>query len=148
MLAELDLTAAELSLVFASDARVRRLNRDYRDKDRPTDVLAFAMREGPAAPEDEGLLGDVIISVETARRQARSRRRPLEAELRMLLAHGLLHLVGYDHQTTREERRMKKRTDALCRAALVDMAVQRAALVDVAAPARPPGFKRARKIAL
>jgi probable rRNA maturation factor len=143
MLAELKLDATELSVVFASDARVRRLNRDYRDKDRPTDVLAFAMREGPAAPHDEGLLGDVIISVETARRQARGRRRPLPAELRMLLAHGLLHLIGYDHQTVREERKMKKLTDTLCRAALAE-----APRISRAGSVRPSSFKRARKIAL
>lgn len=116
MLAALDLGAVELSLALVDDPAIQELNRTFRGKNRPTDVLAFAMREGEPAPRIAGepeLLGDVIISVPTAERQARKARRPLLAELTMLLAHGLLHLVGYDHQTDAEERVMTARTREL-----------------------------------
>jgi probable rRNA maturation factor len=115
MLRCLDLAGVELSLALVDDASMRALNRDYRGIDRPTDVLAFAMAEGEA-PE-RSLLGDVVIAVEVARRQAAERRRPLGDELTMLLAHGLLHLLGYDHVTKAQERTMTAKTDELVRAA-------------------------------
>lgn len=119
MLATLGLADHELSVVLASDDVVQGLNRDYRKLDRPTDVLAFAMREGAAATVAPTLLGDVIISLDTARRQARARRAALLDEVTTLLAHGLLHLVGFDHRDAREERRMRARTDLLCEAAKI-----------------------------
>jgi probable rRNA maturation factor len=108
----------ELSIALVSDAVIRELNRDYRRKDKPTDVLAFPMNDppaggGPLTAPVSGLLGDVILSVETARRQAEANSRPLLAELTMLLAHGLLHLLGYDHQTDAEEREMTALTREL-----------------------------------
>lgn len=103
-------TAAELTVLLTDDAEIHRLNRDYRDKDRPTDVLAFAMREGRRAPGDEGQLGDVVISLDTAARQAARRRKPLSAEVRTLLIHGVLHLLGYDHErSAAEAKRMKSK---------------------------------------
>lgn len=102
----------EVSLRLVDDAAIHALNRDYRGKDRPTDVLAFAQREGPAASEE--LLGDIVISVPTAKRQAR---RGLHAELLHLLAHGLCHLLGYDHRTDAEERVMNARAAELSRSA-------------------------------
>jgi probable rRNA maturation factor len=113
MLEALKLADAELSLLLCDDATIHALNRDYRGKDRPTDVLAFAMREGEGGALHPGLLGDVVISVETARRQAKEHGRTIVAEVTFLLAHGLLHLLGFDHQTPEEERRMNARTDAL-----------------------------------
>jgi rRNA maturation RNase YbeY len=106
---------AELSVLLVSDAVMRRLNREWRGIDRPTDVLAFAQAEGPGgAPA--GLLGDVVISVDTARRQAGERHTPLAAELDRLLIHGLLHLLGYDHErSVAEARRMRRREDDLAR---------------------------------
>ena len=88
--------SAELSLELVGDRRMRGLNRDYRHRDCPTDVLAFPMREGcgPKTP----LLGDVVVSLETALRQAQSRGHSLDEELVRLLTHGVLHLVGYDHE--------------------------------------------------
>ena len=83
----------ELALVFAGDALLRRLNRDYRFKDKPTDVLSF-----PGPDKDMGL-GDVIISVETARDNAARLGRPLDRELEVLALHGFLHVLGYDHET-------------------------------------------------
>jgi len=109
MLAHLGLTDVELSVALVDDPTMRQLNRRYRRLDRPTDVLAFAMAEGEplaSAPSTPELLGDVIVSVDTARRQARSRRRPLRDELTTLLAHGLLHSLGHDHRTDRQEREM------------------------------------------
>jgi len=121
MLSALDLGAAELSIALTDDGEIHELNRVFRRRDKPTDVLAFAMREGvPAgegAPPGPEMLGDVVVSVETARRQASRRGRTLETEVRVLLAHGLLHLVGYDHETKKEARAMGAKTRELCRAA-------------------------------
>jgi probable rRNA maturation factor len=123
MLRALDLDRAEVSILLTDDAAIRVLNRAYRGEDRPTDVLAFAMREGdgpgPADASPTEILGDVVISVPTAARQAKRARRTLPAEIAMLLAHGLLHLLGFDHRTSRERRDMQTRTRALRRAALV-----------------------------
>ncbi len=99
---------AELTISLVDDATIHPLNRDYRGRDRPTDVLAFAMREGKRAPGDDAELGDVVISVDTAARQARERRKTLADEVQTLLIHGILHVLGYDHERSpAEERRMK-----------------------------------------
>lgn len=117
LLSALEEKRAELTVVLVGDEEMHGLNRDYRGKDRPTDVLAFAMREGPRAPGDEGNLGDVIISLDTAARQAQRRRRSLAAEVRTLLIHGVLHLLGYDHERSpAEARRMRARERELARA--------------------------------
>lgn len=118
MLSALAMPDAELSIVLCDDRTIHTLNRDYREKDRPTDVLAFAVREaiGAHVPESampKGVLGDVVISVPTAARQAKAARRSTEDEIAMLLAHGLLHLLGRDHRDRTEERRMTAMTDAL-----------------------------------
>jgi probable rRNA maturation factor len=95
---------AELSLSLVDDDEIHALNRRWRGKDQPTDVLSFGMSEAGGA--ESGLLGDVVISVETAARQAQAGARPLEAELLHLAVHGLAHLAGYDHATVRQERVM------------------------------------------
>jgi probable rRNA maturation factor len=110
---------AELSILLCDDATIHELNRRHRRKNKPTDVLAFAMAEALEGPDQSALLGDVVISLDTARRQAEARQVPLLDEVTLLLAHGLLHLLGYDHQTRAEERRMTARTDLL-RAAAVE----------------------------
>ncbi len=88
----------ELSVVFGNDHLLHELNRTYRDKDRPTNVLAFPQESidnsGPAA----ALLGDVVVSLPTADREAQLLDQPLEARVVYLLIHGLLHLLGYDHE--------------------------------------------------
>jgi len=90
------------------------LNRDYRGKDRSTDVLAFALREGENAGIHPDVLGDVVISVDTAARQAAARDATLADEVRVLLAHGILHLLGYDHERSpAEARRMFGKQRAL-----------------------------------
>lgn len=99
---------AELTVSLVDDVEMHRLNREYRQKDRPTDVLAFALREGPRIAGDEAVLGDVVISLETAARQAREHAVPTAHEVRTLLIHGVLHLLGYDHErSAAEARRMK-----------------------------------------
>ena len=100
----------DVSLRLVADAAIRALNRDYRAKDHPTDVLAFAQREAPGAAIHAAVLGDIVISVETARRQARH---GLYRELLHLASHGLCHLLGYDHRDDDEERAMNARAAAL-----------------------------------
>ena len=113
MLASLDLSDAELSILLCDDETIRKLNRRYRKQNRATDVLAFPMQEGPGPASHPGLLGDVVISLPAATRQAAERDRPIIQEVTFLLAHGLLHLLGYDHANEREEREMNARTDDL-----------------------------------
>jgi probable rRNA maturation factor len=108
---------AELSVTVCDDGTIRELNRTWRRKDRPTDVLAFAQREGEPLVGGAEQLGDVVISADTARRQAKEHGHTLLAELTHLLAHGLLHLCGYDHRTRAEERVMDRLAAELCRAA-------------------------------
>jgi probable rRNA maturation factor len=86
--------AREVSVLFCADARMRTLNRRYRGKDRSTDVLAF-----PAGEMRKGFLGDIVISVPYAAREARRRRDTPAHEIDRLLLHGFLHLMGYDHET-------------------------------------------------
>lgn len=113
MLAHLELEGVELSVACVDDATIQELNRTWRRKNKPTDVLSFPLREGEDVRPEGGLLGDVILSIETARRQASKRRRPLLDELTMLLAHGLLHLLGYDHPTDAREKEMTALTREL-----------------------------------
>ncbi|MBX3216985.1 MAG: rRNA maturation RNase YbeY [Labilithrix sp.] len=117
MIEALQLTDREVSFLLTDDNRIHQLNKVYRDKDRPTDVLAFAMQEGELAELAGGVLGDVIVSVPTAKKQADERGASLLDEVTMLLAHGLLHLLGWDHRTPAEDRRMRAETGRLCRAA-------------------------------
>lgn len=107
LLKAFDLEEGELSVVLCDDAFIHPLNRDWRGKDKPTDVLSFAQREGDEADPDDPVLGDVIISVETAARQAGERGHSLGHELRVLLVHGVLHLLGYDHEVDEEAEEME-----------------------------------------
>ena len=118
MLSAIQMEKAELSIVLTGDKQIHKLNKLYRAKDRPTDVLAFAMQEGEFGAVSAGLLGDVIVSLPTAARQARERNvAPLD-EVTMLIAHGILHLLGWDHDTDAKERAMTKETDKLVAAAV------------------------------
>lgn len=102
--------AGSLAARLTSDAEVRRLNRRFRSKDKPTDVLSF-----PGETTADGYhVGDIVISVPTARRQAAEAGHPVERELRVLLLHGLLHCLGYDHETDdgdmeRREKRLRRK---------------------------------------
>ena len=104
-------SGADLHLMVVDDREIRRLNRRFLGKNRPTDVLAFGVDV-----EEEGrapLLGEIVISWETARRQARRLGHSLEEELSLLTIHGLLHLVGYDDSDPTESRLMHERERSL-----------------------------------
>lgn len=121
MLSALGLEESELSILLCDDSRIRSINAKHRNKDKPTDVLSFPQAEFRAPGtllrgHDLRLLGDVVISIDTAARQAASRRRPLVDEVRFLLAHGILHLYGYDHATPEEKAVMSQQTKRLVRA--------------------------------
>ena len=103
ILAAMGEEGAELVVSLVGDGEMHALNRDYRGKDRPTDVLAFAMREGAPTPHGADVLGDVVISLDTAARQARERRVELASEVRDLTIHGILQLFGYDHERSADD---------------------------------------------
>jgi probable rRNA maturation factor len=116
ILRELDQSRSELSIALVDDATIKDLNSRYRGRSRPTDVLAFALREGPDPDRSGNLLGDVVISLETAARQARRAHRGLDGEVARLLVHGTLHLLGHDHQKPTEARAMRAEERRLRRA--------------------------------
>lgn len=113
---------ATLSLLLVGDRFMRRLNRLYRRKDRTTDVLAFPITPTRPSPLrggglGRGLLGDIVISLPQAERQAAQAGHTLEREMAVLVIHGVLHLLGYDHErSAREARRMSRRERAIARA--------------------------------
>jgi rRNA maturation RNase YbeY len=117
VLAALGMSHAELSLVLVSDRTSARLNAAHRAKRGPTDVLSYSLLEGRHAAHRAGLLGDVVIALGVAARQAREIGHSLNDELLRLLIHGVLHLLGYDHERAREARRMRAKERALWRAA-------------------------------
>ena len=96
-------------MLFTNDETIRRLNSAYRNVDAPTDVLAFPQEASSADPW-EAVLGDVVISLESAQRQARERQWPISRELELLLAHGILHLLGYDDETPEGLEEMMRKT--------------------------------------
>jgi len=101
-LAELALPDAELSILVINDAQIRELNRRYLQRDKPTNVLAFPMRKGEYSTLHAHLLGDLVISVETAHRQSsRFGLNPMQMII-LLMIHGILHLIGYEHEGTRK----------------------------------------------
>jgi rRNA maturation RNase YbeY len=107
---------SELSVVLTDDAAIRELNQRYRGTDAPTDVLSFAQGEGEAFAQPDGALphaGDVIISIETARRQADEHGIALQDEVAHLLVHGILHLLGYDHEIDADAKIMRAREEAI-----------------------------------
>ena len=97
VLESLGFEEAELSVLLVSDRRIQQLNRQYLGRNRPTDVLAFAQWEGGGKRLHPGWLGDVVISAETAHGQAARQGGGLNRELDLLLVHGILHLLGFDH---------------------------------------------------
>jgi probable rRNA maturation factor len=110
----------EVSLVFTNADRVKQLNRDYRGVNEPTDVLAFQMlpeRQSDSSfalpPDGVTRLGEVIVSYPQALAQAKERRHSLERELALLVIHGILHLLGYDHEESREAKKMREREKEL-----------------------------------
>lgn len=118
----------EVALTFVDDEEIHRLNKEFRDIDRPTDVLSFAMRESvgeepeityeaetedEVGPEFDEMLGDIIISVPRAIAQSEDYGHSVERELGFLFVHGFLHLLGYDHQTPEDEAVMMGKQEAV-----------------------------------
>jgi probable rRNA maturation factor len=101
ILKALERSQAELSVALVGDKEMRPLNSRYRKKNKTTDVLSFPA--DPSISANVGLLGDVIISVDQARRQARDRKTSLKKEIVTLLIHGILHLLGYDHERSQRQ---------------------------------------------
>lgn len=100
----------EVSVLLTNDARIHELNRDYRGQDKPTDVLSFALEEDDTVVLPPGfprMLGDVIVSLDTVRRQASEHSKAVQDECAWALCHGVLHLVGFDHQTDEQEEVMR-----------------------------------------
>ncbi|MFO1072985.1 MAG: rRNA maturation RNase YbeY [Geminicoccaceae bacterium] len=116
----------ETSVLLADDARVRELNRDWRGKDAPTNVLSFPAEDEPPVPGVPALLGDVVLALETVRREALAEGKPLADHASHLLVHGTLHLLGYDHEVEAEAERMEARE------------VELLALLGIADPYRAP----------
>ncbi len=118
-LSSLGCADAELSILITGDGKMRRLNRQWRGIDRTTDVLSFSMLEGVGAAESGNaplVLGDIVISAPRALAQAVEAGHSLEEELLFLLAHGILHILGYDHEKgANEKRRMEKKQKELLR---------------------------------
>ena len=109
---------SEVSLLLTSDREIQYLNKVYRDKDTPTDVLSFSMNEGLDSftdndEIDDYLLGDIVISIETAQRNAELAEISLMQEINILIIHGLLHLLGYDHNSDEEFDKMKNEEDRI-----------------------------------
>ncbi|SEP89781.1 rRNA maturation RNase YbeY [Piscibacillus halophilus] len=108
---------AEMSVTFVNNTQIQDINREYRQKDQPTDVISFAMQEsgenemeivGDNLPEH---LGDIVVSLEKAKEQAEEYNHSYQRELGFLIVHGFLHLLGYDHQTVEEEKEMFERQE-------------------------------------
>jgi probable rRNA maturation factor len=108
MIACLGHARSELSIALVDDQEIRALNQTWRQKNRATDVLSFSLIEGTDAERSAGLMGDVVISVETAAAQAKERHRGLNEEVAKLVIHGLLHIVGFDHENDAEARSMRR----------------------------------------
>ena len=106
ILKELDLDNVEVSILLTDDKRIRELNRDWRGKDKTTDVLSFPAGEDFLGGYKYKLLGDIVISVPFARRQAKEIGYTPKEEILRLLIHGILHLLGYDHETSEEDARV------------------------------------------
>jgi probable rRNA maturation factor len=100
--------APGVGLVFVHDLEMRALNRAWRKKDQPTDVLSFPAHEGEEMPGAEDVLGDLVISVDTARRQARMLGHDLDEEIAVLVAHGICHLAGLDHERSDTEANIQR----------------------------------------
>ena len=109
ILRSLENEASEISLTFVDDAGITEINRQYLGRDYPTNVIAFSMNEGDFGDVNPNILGDIIISTETAFRDAEAGDLSFEDELDYLIIHGVLHLLGYDHELPGEAEEMKGR---------------------------------------
>lgn len=111
----LDCANMEISITFVDDAAMQQMNKQYLDKDRPTNVLSFPLQEGEFSDINPEILGDIVISVDTANRDAAKGNLSFDEEILFLIIHGLLHLIGYNHENTptADVRKMKKKEKEL-----------------------------------
>lgn len=100
----------KISLIIVNDKKIQKINKEFRGFDKPTDVISFEYMEDSSAVHggDEILVGDIFISLDTAKRQAKERDHSLQKELEVLFVHGLLHVFGFDHNDDKEEAEMEK----------------------------------------
>ncbi len=110
---EENLENPEISILFVDDEAMKSLNYKYRDVDETTDVLAFPMRDGRFPNVGPNVLGDIVISIPTAERQAAENRNSLDKELALLLIHGFLHLIGYEDFSHSQMKKMRQREEQL-----------------------------------
>ncbi len=121
------LTNPEVSILLLEDERIAELNAEYLKRSGPTDVISFPMHDGSFPDVQPELLGDVAVSVETAERQARRREVGLHEEMTRLLIHGILHLLGYDHESSAQEaRRMRAREKEIFKTLMEDEKIRAA----------------------
>jgi len=114
LLEDLDFHEGELSVLFTDDKRIAELNQQYLKRQGPTNVLAFPMISGPSPHLPSGMIGDVVISVDTALSESRELGEPLQRTVDRLLIHGILHLLGYDHEgSSKQALRMRKEENRL-----------------------------------
>ena len=111
VLSDLDCNEAELSLLFTDDREISRLNKQYLGRNGPTNVLAFPISGGPQPDPDTGMLGDVVISVDTAISESKSVGESIEETIFRLLIHGILHLLHYDHEKSPEEAELMEKEE-------------------------------------
>lgn len=110
----MDSPDAELSLLITDDKEIARFNKEYLGRHGPTNVIAFPMTEGDFSEVTPGLLGDVVISADTAAGEARSMNISTEERFTQLLIHGILHLLGYDHEASeRQAKKMERKSEEL-----------------------------------
>ncbi len=107
----LDKRDHSISVLFTTDHHIKELNHQYRNINKATDVLSFSQLEGEHMG-DQKLLGDVVISVDTARRNAKTHKASLESELNLLITHGILHLLGYDHEGAQQENNTMRKLES------------------------------------
>ncbi|WP_446744653.1 rRNA maturation RNase YbeY [Silvibacterium acidisoli] len=137
----------DVSVLLTGDEEIRMLNRDFRKKDKATDVLSFPAAPIPGMPKSEQVAGDLAISLETAAREAQLRGHSLEHEVKVLLLHGALHLAGYDHET--DDGQMARREAALRKKlglehGLIERTVAKTALKKITKPAKKTAAKKAK----
>ena len=120
LLREANMPRAQVSILLTDDGTIQELNRQYRGYDKPTDVLSFAQQDSlegapplPALPGEPTILGDVVISVDTAIQQAKTHNVTVEQELELLTVHGILHLLGYEDETEEGAKQMHSRERSL-----------------------------------
>ena len=102
---------SEVSILLVDDAQITKINKQYLNRNRPTNVISFSMREGEFSGINPQLLGDVVISLERAKKEAKKKGNSLKNELNFLLVHGILHLLGYHHENCKKEAENMRRKE-------------------------------------